>query len=309
MERIEASLSCSTATPEILANCRSFFETHALPLLTESPILQHACRKPYGYPGDYEIIEMVHQNGYRGSSWYAKLLNHYVFSIPIADAVRRRTNYLTRRITEVVERTDGRHIDLFSVACGPAIEYRQIIEKNSGLLDGTSITLLDQEKDALEFAERRLGRIIEKQACGVHIHYLHNTVEDFLQNHLGGEQRSGFDFIYSFGLFDYFDRVTSRLVIKCLLALLKPSGKLLIANVSAEGHRHRYFMDVCLDWPLIYRDPNDLEGLVKDIDVVDSYRIDALDGGTVNFLEIQPSMWPQFDSTRKGVTPNHPKLS
>ena len=69
--------------------------------------------------------------------------------------------------------------------------------------------------------------------------------------------------IYSAGLFDYLsDRLAERLVVS-MLAMLSPGGKLMIGNFALSCFGRGY-MELFLDWKLIYRSVDQLFRLFGD---------------------------------------------
>ena len=126
-----------------------------------------------------------------------------------------------------------------------------------------------------------------KYKSNIAVTLLHQRLEDYFCDYGKQQRRKTYDFIYSFGLFDYFDDKISRLVIKCLLSLLKPGGRLLIANCSLEGHYHRHFLEYGVEWYLIYRNSDDLRMLTEGISKARLCKIDEIEDGLIKLLEIQ----------------------
>ena len=66
-----------------------------------------------------------------------------------------------------------------------------------------------------------------------------------------------FDFIYSSGLFDYFDDTTFEMAVQALYSFLDEGGVMAIGNISPEDYSKtvKWYLD---DWPLIYRTREEL---------------------------------------------------
>jgi extracellular factor (EF) 3-hydroxypalmitic acid methyl ester biosynthesis protein len=78
------------------------------------------------------------------------------------------------------------------------------------------------------------------------------------------QQTMTFDSIYSLGLFDYLsDRIAIRLL-QWFWRMLKPGGRLMIANFHPETHG-RAWMEAVMDWWLKYRTEWELGELMAGI--------------------------------------------
>jgi SAM-dependent methyltransferase len=106
----------------------------------------------------------------------------------------------------------------------------------------------DNEKKAIEYAQKAL-------VGQNNINYIHENAFKIKKSrsdkHLVNRT---YDFIYSTGLFDYFDRKISVKLISNLRGLLKPGGKLVIATVRDKySNPSVHFMEWVGDWSLVYR--------------------------------------------------------
>jgi len=266
---------------------KQYYQTHLHPFLLTSPFNHRAFSKPLGYPGDYEMIRMAHGDSFDGSTLFSKLVNNYSISLPLVKAGRKRTEYLSKRIYEVVLQIHKPIVEILSVGSGPALEFKMLFEKHPEITNRISLNLLDQEIQALEFSKAHLYKNRMRYNSPMTVNFIHQKIGDFLSKYEKQKIKKTYDFIYSFGLFDYFEYNLSRLIIKYFINLLNPEGRLLIANCSLDNHHHRYFMEYAADWYLIYRDRDDLIKLTEGISKVESFEIDGIEHGIINFLEIR----------------------
>jgi len=82
---------------------RAFLRKHLLPLIRLSPILRRSHDKPFGYAGDYEVMNMLYREHAEGDSLFSRALNLYAAQEPAARANINRIEYLGRTIRGVIE--------------------------------------------------------------------------------------------------------------------------------------------------------------------------------------------------------------
>jgi len=82
-----------------------------------------------------------------------------------------------------------------------------------------------------------------------------------------------FDFVYTTGLFDYLSDSVAKALISRMFEMLKPGGRLMVANLAAD-YLDAGYMEAFMDWRLIYRSKQEmaalfhiLEGLAKNVEI------------------------------------------
>jgi hypothetical protein len=81
----------------------------------------------------------------------------------------------------------------------------------------------------------------------------------------GRANLSDYDLVYAAGLYDYLERDVAARLTTTLFGMLRPGGRLLVANF-AHGVRETAYMEAYMDWPLIYRDESDVDRFAAQID-------------------------------------------
>lgn len=263
---------------------RQYYQKNLLSLFLSGPYNHRIYFKPKGYPGDFEMMRLVHRDGFEGATLFGKMINKYSTSIPIAKAVRERTAYFKDLIRAELARNP--RLQVLSVAAGPALEFDALLAEAPLLADGLTVTLLDQEIEALQFSLESLSERRIRTGSGVRVGYLHQSIGNYLRRVSRGQVAERYDLIYAAGLFDYFDRKTSAFVIRQVLSLLRPGGRLVVANLSLTGHRHRVFMEYGHEWNLIYRAPEEMAQLAEGLPDGVRAEVGQIAGGLVSLLEI-----------------------
>ena len=223
-----------------------------------SVLLARCFAKPLGYPGDYEMMNMIYAEDTDGARLLGRALCRYALDMPEGRAVRNRVTYLIDKITRVRDRADGA-VRVLSVAAGPALEIQALLASEPEIGEDMRVVLLDQDPRAPRHARERIASVTGDRA---NITFLCRDIRDVI---IAGLDEAGFDLIYSAGLFDYFSDRTARAAAERLFKSLAPTGELVIGNFSLGGPS-RALMELVLDWRLRYRTADDLTALYGALD-------------------------------------------
>jgi extracellular factor (EF) 3-hydroxypalmitic acid methyl ester biosynthesis protein len=219
-------------------------------LLLESPFTRRAYTKPRGYAGDAGLMDLIY--GFapevEGLSPLGAMLYAYEFDSPCFRSVRSRRAILAREIDEVARHRPGACV--LSVASGHLRE----LEWSRAACSGTvSITAVDQDPESLDFVSRRYA--------SYGIQSVSATIGDLLRRPL---RFAGLDLVYAAGLYDYLPADVGRTLTFALFRMLRPGGRLLIANFTPSTH-DAAFMEAIMDWHLIYRTAEAVRALTDSI--------------------------------------------
>jgi extracellular factor (EF) 3-hydroxypalmitic acid methyl ester biosynthesis protein len=215
-----------------------------------APAMSRAFHKPFGYPGDYEVMRFIYEKPFEGPNLFAKSLSLAFDQTKAARAVRYRKDLVKRQIADLIE--GDRPLRILAVACGPAQEILELLQETAKL-PPIEIVLFDQDKGALACAYRRLMPLVDARHQGrVKLVYLHESIKRLLRDSELFADFGFFDLIYSVGLFDYLRLPTAVVLARNLEARLLPGGRLLIANMVPDMSS-RWYMEHHLDWWLTLR--------------------------------------------------------
>ncbi len=150
-------LAAGNLGAELQATHSLYVKRQLHPLLLCAPFMHRIYRKPLGYAGDYEMVNMILRDPYEGSSLFAKVLNVWMLGQAPAEAHRNRIRFLTGRLVQEAARTRGRGqpLRVYNLGCGPAQECRDFIVQ-SELSDRAEATLLDFNDETLAYTRRSL---------------------------------------------------------------------------------------------------------------------------------------------------------
>ncbi|MFQ5630907.1 MAG: hypothetical protein ACE5I1_19220, partial [bacterium] len=242
------------------------------------PITQRSFLKPRGYPGDAVLLDMIYDHPsvcLDKFSETGKKICEFTSGDHAASAVRYRRQYIGRYIDYLAEKIDKPKI--LSVACGHLREAEISDAVQKGAVG--KFIALDQD---------------EKSLAVVHSDYGHHGVTARLGSVRGivkkEFQATGFDFIYSAGLYDYLNQKVAKTLTRRLFDMLARGGRLLFTNflpaIQAVGYMESY-----MDWQLIFRDEIEMMDIARAIPRNQVERIEMFVEKQENivFLQIQKS--------------------
>jgi SAM-dependent methyltransferase len=205
----------------------------------ENTLHGHIKTKPYGYAGDFMIIDKIYQEqvttDHRFEKWDIFWNNHSA-----AKAVRNRKDYFIKTMTDRL--ASKGEMRLLNVASGPArdlAELYEIIQPNQ-----LSTVCVEADKTAIGYAKNL------NKANADHIEFIHQNI--FRYN--AAEQ---FDTVWSAGLFDYFDDNIFVKLLRKFMSWTKPGGEVIIGNFSVQNPSRNY-MELIGDWYLQHRSEEEL---------------------------------------------------
>ncbi len=254
---IEIPAAIEGITKEQMPWATEFARQHIGTLVYGAPFASRAYHKPRGYAGDYEMMNHLYRNELVGASLFDQCLHKYFIDEHAGAAVKNRAQYLFEKITQLFEATPKEQpLKILSVASGPAME-QQLFVKNGQSHYGRPVefTCLDQDEESLKFAQRHLLSA-DRLAGGSGFNF--NFSNMAIRNVIGrGLPEKDYDLVYSAGLFDYFTEQVCRAAAVKMLASVKEGGQVIIGNFS-KTNPCAPFMELILDWHLIYRSEEDL---------------------------------------------------
>jgi extracellular factor (EF) 3-hydroxypalmitic acid methyl ester biosynthesis protein len=256
------------------------------PLLLCAPFMHRIYRKPLGYAGDYEMVNMMLRDPSEGSSLFAKVLNAWFLSQVPAEAHRNRIKFLSQRLKEETIRVHGlnRSARCYSLGCGPAQEVRDFME-HTDWSNHTEFTLLDFNEETLDYTRQTLEHTRQRRNRATRVQLVKKSVAQVIKAGMRSITAE-YDFVYCAGLFDYLpDRVAHQLM-NMFYAMLQPGGLLLVTNVDASNPI-RNIMGYIFEWRLIERTAEQMRALIPNHASADDCRITSDPTACNVFLEVR----------------------
>lgn len=217
-------------------------------LKDDKSIMGHIFTKPYGYAGDFHIIDRIYTRK-NLDNHYAKW-DQYSLENSAAQAVRNRKSYFQKLMLEKTRNWEpGESIELLNVASGPARDLKELYEKlyNKSLINTTCV---EMDAKAIAYAKELNKTNLEK------INFIQKNI--FRYN-----DTAKYDVIWSAGLFDYFNDKCFVKVLSKMKTWLKEEGEIIIGNFNQDHNPSRKYMELFGDWFLIHRTKEEMIQLAE----------------------------------------------
>lgn len=208
--------------------------------------------KPMGYPGDFRIMTAVYDHAPQGADTYQRFL--YVLGLLTGWPIATRMEYLVQAICGLRQGAPERtHFHVMSIGAGPARELRNFFAQTPDRPEGYSITLVDPEVEALNYAIGSIYGAIRRGLPSVLVSGLNVSFTEMLRPQSTFRHLPPQDLIYSAGLVDYLKPKLARTLISKLYEHLRPGGAVIIGNVNDAGKGSYWPLEYALDWSLFFR--------------------------------------------------------
>jgi 2-polyprenyl-3-methyl-5-hydroxy-6-metoxy-1,4-benzoquinol methylase len=209
----------------------------------ENTIQGHGIRKPFGYSGDFLIIDKIYTFHKSPIEKY-KIWDEYFHLQSAPKAVRNRKDYFKKILKEKLK--TYKKINLMNVASGPARDLFELYEENKNYELNT--VCVEMDENAIEYAKNLNLKYLNK------ISFIHKNI-------FRHKEESKYDVIWSAGLFDYFDKKSFVLMLKKFKEWLNDNGEIIIGNFNENHNPSRDYMEILGDWHLHHRTEIELKEL------------------------------------------------
>lgn len=275
--------------PELQPAHQHFIRRQLHPMVLASPFAFRVVRKPLGYAGDYEMVNMILRDPHEGPSLFGKILNRWFIKQPPAQAHRNRVQHLTRVLTEETLRalSQQRSLRVYNVGCGPAGEIQAFFAQ-SDLAEHAQFTLLDFNEETLQSVRGILEAARAARHRSTPMQFVKKSVAQLIKGRskVIDSPQHRYDLVYCAGLFDYLEGALCKQLMNMFYEMLAPGGLLLVSNVD-PSNPIRHWLGYILEWHLIYRDGRQMLALRPDAASVEDTRVRSDITGVNVFLEVR----------------------
>jgi hypothetical protein len=210
-------------------------------------------RKPFGYPGDFQIVDDIYQNN-PTTTGFVRLFDNYFQMSAISVAVRNRKDDFKRTIKNFIKDKPKCSLRIMNLASGPCRELQEILSSEVSLCKNVTFDCYDNDEKAIEYAKVLLSGYSR-------INFIkENAVRVAFRKNIHQLIDKKYDLIYSTGLFDYFSERVGVALVSNLKKLLNPNGVLAISTMRDKySNPSVHYMEWVGDWNLVYRNDEEFK--------------------------------------------------
>src|SRR3979409_1471553 len=164
---------------------RAFTRRHLHDFFMKAPWMHRAHFKPFGYPGDFEVMRFFYERNFEGVSLFGRAFNYATIQCKTAQAVCKRKDLVKRQLQRIIESRSGseKPVRILSVAAGPAQELFELLRDLPDLTVPLDVELFEQDKSALAYAYGRLKPLVERRfPKQVRLTYLNESIKRLLRD-------------------------------------------------------------------------------------------------------------------------------
>lgn len=211
------------------------------PILHPGTIIGFSFTKPFGYNGDFFIIEKIYQQ-YVSDDPHCKKWDEFFHRLPAAIAVVNRKKLAVKMLKALQKEAGEQKKHVLILGSGPVTEVNEYLNdtpENTLLFD-----LIDLDQRAIDYARRKNKDHLD---C---LNFENKNVIRFTPD-------KTYDLIWSAGLFDYFKDKHFVFLLKRYYEYIAPGGQMVIGNFNS-GNPSKKIMEVLGDWFLYHRSEEEL---------------------------------------------------
>jgi len=239
--------------PTELFDMRKRIMNRILEYIGDSEVVRHSIEKPYGYVGDFMLLEKIVQN-ITNASGLGYYFDRLQLDFPASVACRTRAIWVADELTAVLNNKSDKSMKILDIGSGTAPVERLLLDNNPELeLD---LTAVDIEPAALSFLEQELK---DKT------HAL-DLLRIDLRRDEAAEQladiANDIDACIAIGILE---ALRDEEVVNVIRSLMKsmPKGSLLFIESFLPDHPARPYLEWFMDFHLGYRSPEEVIKLLE----------------------------------------------
>lgn len=202
-------------------------------------------RKPYGYAGDYEIIDRIYTYWVSPEPHLVKW-DRFFHAHSAVVAVRNRKEFFIELMKEKTSNMQNEY-RVLSVGSGPAREIYEFCSMND--IEKITFDCVDMDSNAIRYS---------MELCNEYS----DNINFYCKNIFRYKAVNSYSLVWAAGIFDYLDDKRFIFLLKRLYPLILQGGSLIIGNFSTVNPSRDYME--AGDWYLFHRSEDQLISLARE---------------------------------------------
>ncbi len=203
----------------------------------------------------WRALDLVYGHEFYQNNTISGKVDDFWIGMMNAQAVRNRAKLAKFHLKEaILSFKDEECITMVSLACGSAKQVIETLaELKAGGMTNVRVILIDIEQEALDYAKKLalkhgvLDQLVFQQGNILRIKKYLKPYSPHI--------------VEMMGFLDYLDEKQGARVANTIRESLAPNGKFLTCNIRPNAEM--YFMRWVMNWWMIYREPEDLAGVIS----------------------------------------------
>jgi hypothetical protein len=239
------------AGPAELIALRDRFQKTVLEFLEGSENFRHTLVKPFGYAGDFQLLEMLADNACtsRGLAYH---FDQSQLEYPASEACRRRIDWISGELSDLIKRRKVQSLSILDLGVGAAPIEQRLLRWHPEV--SLRVQAVDLEPAALEYVQRVLAggnRIV---------HPWRLNLRDPAAMAKVGELAAPADIGIAIGILEALTDAEAGRLLQTVLRSL-PAGSVFYTENFVPTHPTRSVMEWFQDFHLSYRSLDELKTL------------------------------------------------
>ncbi len=254
LDELHQDVNLETTDSKTLKKLQLFYRGSINYLFSHSLIGSRALSKPFGYPGDYVMLQTLYDNKTISNNKLGNYIDMFFLNDTLAKAVINRVEIMGDRIIKFINESNLKEINILNIASGSGFELKKII---SNQFDKKVIYhCFDQEVASLSY--------ISHNCCdknkNVEVRLYKEDIKVFFRNWKSDKK---FDFIYNIGLADYLPNNILGSLASESFASLNKDGVFVLAHKDYKLFSY-HSIAWLYDWNFIHRSLDDYLPIINE---------------------------------------------
>ncbi len=227
------------------------------PRYESNPFIKRGLEKPRGYAGDYMMMEMGYKKETASGNGLEGEFDLYFFER--YQCILNRKEIIKNYLRKAIQCNQKEILQVLTLGGGPSREWMELDRELSRLKPKIALSYLDQDREALQFSQRRLQKldILKK------LEFFDESLLGFRNSSRWSRRKEDFDFVYALGIADYFPDSFLTDVCHRALELVRRHGKFLITHKNKEKFSFP-LLDWLCDWNFVHRNETEFRRIVTE---------------------------------------------